>query len=92
MAKKLLWIFILAVYLTFCIQFAQGQHVRTDADDPPYDDTENLILSSIYFDDLIFSADNSILISPNRYAGVSFSASGADTWLTRFRSLSIQTL
>lgn len=87
MAKKLLRILIIAVYLTFCIQFAQGQHVRTDAD-PPQDDTENLILSSINFDDIIFSADNSIRISPNRYAGVSSSASSGDTWLTRFRSLS----
>lgn len=36
------------------------------------DQTQNIALTTITFDDIIFSADNSIPISPNRYAGVSF--------------------
>lgn len=44
--------------------------------------------SVISFDDISFPDDNSILISPNRYPGVSFYSSGAQTWLTHLRSLS----
>lgn len=34
----------------------------------------------INFDDLVIFADNSVEISPNRYAGVSFYGSGANTF------------
>lgn len=43
----------------------------------------------INFDDLIFSdIDNSVVISPNRYAGVAFYSPNAQTWLTHFRRYS----
>jgi hypothetical protein len=39
-------------------------------------------LTAINFDDIIFSDDNSIPISSNRYAGVNFYAPYVATWLT----------
>lgn len=53
---------------------------------------KNLLVpeSFINFDDLIFSANNSVQINPNRYSGVSFYSPYSDsiTWLTRFDSYS----
>ena len=57
--------------------------------DPGVDqDGWDVTVSTLNFEDIIFSVDNSIAISPNRYAGVTFSASGSQTWLTRLCSLS----
>lgn len=57
---------------------------------PTTDSTENLLVTSINFDDIIFSDNNSIIISPNRYAGVSFYSPfiGNNTYLTWFRRVS----
>ncbi len=45
-------------------------------------------LTSINFDDLIFSDDNSVAISSNRYTGVSFYYPGRQTFLTHFMRFS----
>jgi len=46
---------------------------------------EELAITNINFDDIIFYDDNSIPIMPNRYAGVSFYHYGTTTWLTHFQ-------
>jgi hypothetical protein len=52
------------------------------------DNTENILITTINFDEISFPDDNSIMISPNRYANVSFYAAGTNTWLTHLRALS----
>lgn len=94
MKTRLLWLVVLSLLLSSANTFAQGPSVSGT---PEADRTEHVAFGDIYvpslttinFDDIIFSNDNSIEISPNRYSGVSFYSLFASTWLTWNRRHSV---
>lgn len=73
--------------LLSCTQFVLTQNPKFPVGSTE-DQTQNISVTNINFDDIVFSVDNSIPIAPNRYAGVTFYAVGTQTWLTRFNSFS----